>query len=459
MRGTRGPTQTAQALVSHVRGQGAEMAEQRRWYGGMRTARAWGAVATVVIGAVAAVAGSAGTASADPASVPTQTVSFTTAGEHAFAVPLGVTSVHVIAVGGAGGSGYVQGGLGARVEADVRVSPGSTIYAEVGSNGASADLTKNEQAAGGANGGEPGGAWLDGSWAQPGFLPDSGAGGGGASDLQTCPVASCEPIDAGAGALLLVAGGGGGAGAQSQGGNGGTPTGADATPGTGDPLPNLEIGRGATDTAAGTSLEDVAQYGDWAYCPGDSGDTYGGGGGGGGYYCGGGGAEIVESGGGGGGSSYGPAGATYSVVSQAPSVTITYQTAFLLAPASRSSLALDGASGYITQQVPDGASSQLWELVPVGSLYEIVNLADGNCLTTNGSAGAQLFLWFCAPLAQDLWQLPANFGASASGSLIENPASGLFIDVYGGSTAAGGAIDASPYNGGYANQYFLTFPG
>jgi hypothetical protein len=107
---------------------------------------------------------------------------------------------------------------------------------------------------------------------------------------------------------------------------------------------------------------------------------------------------VVESGGGGGGSSYGPAGASYSTTSQGASVTISYQAAFLLAPASRSSLALDGASGYVTQQVPDGASSQLWELVPQGSLYQIVNLADGDCLTTSGSAGAQLFLWFCTRL-------------------------------------------------------------
>jgi hypothetical protein len=175
---------------------------------------------------------------------------------------------------------------------------------------------------------------------------------------------------------------------------------------------------------------------------------------------------VLESGGGGGGSSYGPAGATYSVVTQAPSVTITDQTAFLLtpessllAPESGNSLALDGASGSITQQVPDGASSQLWELVPVGSLYQIVSLSDGDCLTTTGTAGAQLFLWFCTTTSQDLWQLPANFGASSVGAPIENPAYGLYIDVFGGSTTAGGAIDAWPYNGGYANQYFLTLPG
>jgi hypothetical protein len=345
---------------------------------------------------------------------------------------------------------------GARVEAGVRVSPGSTIYAEVGGDGGPASLTKNEPAAGGANGGGPGGAWLDGTLAQEvGVLPASGAGGGGASGLQACPVAACQPVDTGSGALLLMAGGGGGAGSDSQGGNGGTPAGANAALGI-DGAAGLEYGTGATDTAAGSNYQHIANYGPGADCPGASGDSFGGGGG---YYCGGGGASVLKGGGGGGGSSYAPAGATYSAVTQAPAVTITYQVAFLLAPASRSSLALDGASGYITQQVPDGASSQLWELVPQGPLYQIVNLADGDCLTTSGTAGAQLFLWFCTSTSQDLFQLPANFGASANGSLIDNPADNLFLDVYGGSTIAGGAIDAWPYNGGYANQYFLTFPG
>ncbi len=398
------------------------MVEQRRWYGGLRAGRALGALA-VAAGAVAAAVVPAGPAVAD-AVVPTQTVSFTTVGEHAFKVPLGVTSVHVVAVGGRGGGVYVPGGLGARVEADVRVSPSSTVYAEVGGNGAPAVLAANEVAAGGGNGGGTGGAWYYGS-KQPGITPASGGGGGGASDLQTCPVASCQPINNGSAALLLVAGGGGGAGAESQGGNGGTPT--------GDPGP---------------------------YCSGDNGEAFGGGGGGGGYHCGVGGVVYYGSGvGGGGGSSYGPAGAVYSVVSQDPSVTITYQTAFRLAPASRSSLTLDGAGGGVTQQVPSGASSQLWQLRPRGSLYQIVNLASGQCVTTNGVAGAQLLLWSCDPAPQNEWQLPANFGASSTGSLIWNPADNLYVDVYGGSIAAGGVIDAWPYNGGYANQHFLTFPG
>jgi hypothetical protein len=434
------------------------MNEQRRWYGGMRTARAWGALAAVAAGGLAAVAVPAGAASAATVSVPTRTVSFTTVGEHPFTVPLGVTSVQVTAIGGAGGGGYSPGGLGAEVNASVPVTPGSTIYAEVGGNGAGADLTENQPAAGGANGGEPGGAWNYGSLAQQqGVLPASGAGGGGASGLQTCPVASCQPIDTGGHTLLLVAGGGGGGGGGSKGGNGGSRAGGNASLGT-DGAASLEYGLGATDTASGSNYQHIADFGPGADCSGASGNSWGGGGGGGGFYCGGGGASVVEGGGGGGGSSYGPGNATYSVVTQAPSVTITYQTAFRLAPMSNDSLVLDGATGYITQQAPDGASGQLWELVPVGSLYQIVNLSDNDCLATSGTAGAQLFIWFCTPVSQDLWQLPADFGAGFFGSPIENPGSGLYIDVFGGSTTAGGAIDAWPWNGGYPNQSFLVPP-
>jgi hypothetical protein len=113
----------------------------------------------------------------------------------------------------------------------------------------------------------------------------------------------------------------------------------------------------------------------------------------------------------------------------------------------------------VFQQAPSGANSQLWSLVAQGSSYQIVNLANGQCLTTDGVAGHQLFPWSCDPQAQNLWQVNANFGAGANGSLIHNPAYDLYVEVYGGTTSAGGIIDAWPYNGGYANQYFLTFPG
>jgi hypothetical protein len=44
--------------------------------------------------------------------------------------------------------------------------------------------------AGGLNGGRSGGAFYD--WrAAPGIIALSGAGGGGASDIQTCPISAC----------------------------------------------------------------------------------------------------------------------------------------------------------------------------------------------------------------------------------------------------------------------------
>jgi hypothetical protein len=421
--------------------------------------KAWGVLATAAAGITAALVAPAGPASAADG-VPTATVSFTTTGEHAFTVPPAVVSIHVVAVGGRGGDGYVPGGRGARVEGDVRVSPGSTIYAEVGGNGAPATTALNQRAAGGANGGGTGGFWYGTRLPLgPGVTPVSGAGGGGASSIQTCSVAACQPINVGSPALLLVAGGGGGAGEQYKGGVGGTPQGGDAEAGPSS-RDALEYGLGATDTASGTNYVHWANYGPGAHCNGDYGDTFGGGGGGGGYYCGGGGGGWLGlAGAGGGGSSYGPAGTRYSVTDQQPSVTITYRTAFRLAPASRSSLTLGVAGVDVFQQAPSGANSQLWSLVAQGSSYEIVNLANGQCLTTDGLAGDQLFTWPCYPQAHNLWQVNANFGAGAGGSLIYNPAYNLYVEVYGGSTSAGGVIDAWPYNGGYANQYFLTFPG
>ena len=69
------------------------------------------------------------------------TVTFTSAGEHSFTVPAGVTSLHVIAIGGAGGTGQGgggAGGLGAMATADLTVTPGATLYVEVASAGGNA---------------------------------------------------------------------------------------------------------------------------------------------------------------------------------------------------------------------------------------------------------------------------------------------------------------------------------
>jgi hypothetical protein len=276
----------------------------------------------------------AGLASAGPALAASPvTVTFTTAGEHPFTVPAGVTSIHVVAVGGQGGYTYVAGGLAARAEGDLTVTPGQTLYAEVGANGSPATQNSGMMAAGVLVGGGPGGSFLDQSAVPANSAGESGASGGGASDIGTCavgsPVYTCDP----ASSRLLVAAGGGGAGAQSVGGDAGTPNGSRALVsdnGTGS-------GGGATTSAGGTAGYDptggphngwVGGFG-WGG-GGGPGVSFGGGGGGGGWYGGGSGAggtgdpAFALSGGGGGGSSYGPAGTTYATSLDRVSVTISY---------------------------------------------------------------------------------------------------------------------------------------
>jgi uncharacterized repeat protein (TIGR01451 family) len=218
------------------------------------------------------------------------TVSCTyTSGDNAFTVPAGVSSVHVVAVGGMGAAApgavaaFGNGGFGARVEGDLAVSPGSTLSAVVGGNGSGGT--------GGANGGGNG-----------------CAGGGGASDVRTS--------DADLTSRVLVAAGGGGAGC---GGTGSPPqSGGDAgAPGTG----GAEGGSPGTQTAGGAGGAGVAGCdpgapgGDGSLLAGGVGAVNsapscplagGGGGGGGGGLYGGGGGGAFGSGGGGGGS--GPGG-------------------------------------------------------------------------------------------------------------------------------------------------------
>jgi hypothetical protein len=292
---------------------------------GVTTAAIAGGV--VLFGAV-----STGPAWATPTAISPVTVTYTDAGEHVFAVPAGVTSIHVVAIGGKGGGGFAPGGAGARAEGDLTVTPGQTLYAEVAGDGAPASQTVGAWAHGGVYGGGNGGRYNDAQYdASHGFLPVSGGGGGGASDVRTCSigVGNCAYSLP---SMLLVAAGGGGAGADSAGGAGGTPIGKDAVA--------TKNGSGAG-TGATTSLWGYGGFNPFLGIGGHSGDSgvggnggegvsYGGGGGGAGYYGGGGGAggysdaAHVLAGGGGGGSSHGPDGTVYSNTSDPTSLTITY---------------------------------------------------------------------------------------------------------------------------------------
>src|ERR1051325_2038861 len=125
-----------------------------------------------------------------------------TGGEQRLSIPATVSTVHIDAVGAAGGSnGLAPGGLGGTANADVTVTPGQFLFVEVG--GAGGDGAGGSGSAG-WNGGRAGGTGAVGN----------GGGGAGASDVRTVScVPSCPGDPASLSSRLLVAAGGGGTGA------------------------------------------------------------------------------------------------------------------------------------------------------------------------------------------------------------------------------------------------------
>ncbi|HJP72455.1 MAG TPA: DPP IV N-terminal domain-containing protein [Candidatus Limnocylindria bacterium] len=255
-----------------------------------------------------------------PAALAAEPVTHTfeyTGSEQTFLVPEGVTGVHVVLIGGRGGSyeAIASGGAAARVEGDIAVTPLTQIFIEVGGNGPNATtqlLPPNAFNGGGAGGG--GGQ---------GYA----AGGGGASDIRTVARNVTGSRES---RLIVAAGGGGSAGfastATAQGGNAGQAGGGGGLGG----LPGTQSAGGAGGFVQGGSPATDGFLGG----AGRGGDNVlPGGGGGGGLYGGGGGGAgdgsgtFTTGGGGGGGSSY-TGGATSASVSQdstgVPSVTITY---------------------------------------------------------------------------------------------------------------------------------------
>ncbi len=254
----------------------------------------------------------AGVAAAQAA---TQTFNYT-GGEQTFTVPAGITSLEVTAIGGHGGSAAAAGGTAAQVTGKLNVTPGETLYVEVGGNGANGNPNGGgSSVAGGFNGGAPG-----------------GAGGGGASDVRTSPLAQgLSPED-----RLIVAAGSGGSGQSGacQGGAGGA---AEQEGERGDSCGNGGGGPGTQSSggAGGNGGCGPGQEGQLGFGGEGGGSGFGGiscdldtgGGGGGGLYGGGGGcgASADSSGGGGGGSSLVPAGGSSTLAPSAePQIQITY---------------------------------------------------------------------------------------------------------------------------------------
>jgi hypothetical protein len=253
-----------------------------------------------------------------------------TGSSQVFQVPPGVSSIHVVAIGGSGALGQsasgtqaAAGGLGASVSADLAVSSGDLFDVWVGGAGHTFVPVIDDTSPvgdGGPGGNASGAPGAGGAGGGGGGMTLGGAGGGGASELD----------DLGENVLLAAGGGGGGGGSAYTtafdwlGGSGGN---AGASPADGASLYGISIlgGRGGGSTVANGTDGGTAQWG-WG--------GGGGGGGGGGYPNGGdGGASAQTSSGGAGGgagSSYvGPAASASSITSSTSPgngrVTISWQ--------------------------------------------------------------------------------------------------------------------------------------
>jgi hypothetical protein len=286
---------------------------------GMTTPLAAGLALTLgsVVGAVIVTGGTP--AKAAISGGPTTT--FTTPGpcQNFYTVPADIYHLHVVLAGGQGASGSGNntgsssgggGGQGAKVTAELRVTPGEQLNVNVGSNGSDPTTLAGQRPSvyiGGAIGG------IETINAQ-----SFGGQGGGASDIDN--QAGCGNFVPGS--VLAIAGGGGGGGGagtlkRGHGGGGGTAgaTGSNANGSDGNGLLfHGNGGGGGTATAGGggggggnTSGKQGSALSGGAggvrTLPVGSKLSFfdGGGGGGGGWFGGGGGGEGAGGGGGGGG--------------------------------------------------------------------------------------------------------------------------------------------------------------
>jgi hypothetical protein len=129
-------------------------------------------------------------------------------------------------------------------------------------------------------------------------------------------------------------------------------------------------------------------------------------------------------------------------------------------------LYLDDAGGSysayngIIQWTWNGGHNQDWYVLPTDSGYaEIVNRLSGQCLSAFGGAGSQVVQYPCFGSPQQQWYLGVYPYQSLAytGHHVTNRATGLNLDVYGGSKTAGGSIDTW-YNNNDWNQWFIFEP-
>jgi hypothetical protein len=170
--------------------------------------------AGILLGSAGGAAASSGSLPAGCAAVDTTTARCTytyTGAEQSFVVPTGVTSVDVRAVGARGGAGPNDDGTinqAAEATGTLSVTPGNTLVLAVGGRGG--DSTRATAPAQVVPGGAPG--WNGGAWGGDAVYTsdphDSGAGGGGASDVRTVSRDAAGTLES---RVLVAAGSGGGA--------------------------------------------------------------------------------------------------------------------------------------------------------------------------------------------------------------------------------------------------------
>ena len=195
-------------------------------------------------------------------------------GTQTFQVPPGVTVVHVVATGAKGGDSLgAVGGAGARIEARIPVSPGSTLMVLVGRSG---EETSSDHGGGGG-----GGTFVGVGTNLQAFVSPAIVAGGGGGASRPVP-ASVGP--GGVGGATLGGSGLGGLGLGGAGGGGAFGDGEESYFGDGS-------GIAASYGGNGGYYHNCAQQGDGGYGGGAGvGDREGAGGGGytggnGGYYA------------------------------------------------------------------------------------------------------------------------------------------------------------------------------
>ena len=110
-------------------------------------------------------------------------------------------------------------------------------------------------------------------------------------------------------------------------------------------------------------------------------------------------------------------------------------------------------------------ANQYWTVYfESGDQYLIVNQNSGQCLTSDGVAGDQVYQWPCVGSPYQEWTRssydvsdPVAGNPGALADAWQNLASGLVLDVYGDSPWPSAAVDTWYWNGG-ANQIFYEEP-